>query len=288
MRKVLPSAMAAGVVLAVGSEAYASAGNQVVQSAEQFLGTPYRYGSAIGNTGSFDCSSFTATVFKQYGIDLPRSSRAQAGVGTRVSSGDLLPGDLVFFDTDFDGRINHVAIYAGGGRMIGAQSSGVGYADVFSPYYWADRYVTARRVLSDQVKVEKKPPLVVLKGEGNAQKEEVEEKEVAVRSLKFHTVVRGDTLWDISRTYGTSVKSLKQLNDLSSHWIYPGQTLLLSEKEVADRDPVVHSYSVYTIQKGNTLWGISKKYGITVKQLMETNNLNSSLIFPDQQLMIPR
>ncbi len=286
MKKVLPSALAAGFVMTVGSEAYAHSGEQIVKEAERYLGTPYRYGAAVGNTSSFDCSSFTSWIFAQHGVKLPRTSRAQARVGKKVRSGDLQPGDLVFFDTDFDGRINHVAIYAGDGKMIGAQSSGVGYANPFSPYYWSSRYVTARRVLSDSVKVKKSPKLKVVNG-GKQEKAQEGKVKITVKSVKFHTVVKGDTLWEISRKYGTEIQTLKKLNDIKSHWIYPGQTILLPGAE-KQKDVVVHSYSIYTIQKGNTLWGIGKKYGVSVEKLMKVNKLKSSLIYPGQQLVIPK
>ncbi|WP_408007906.1 LysM peptidoglycan-binding domain-containing protein [Pseudalkalibacillus sp. A8] len=285
MKKVLPGALAAGFVMTVGTEAYAHSGEEVIESAKKYLGTPYRYGSAVGNTSSFDCSSFAATVFRQHGVKLPRTSMAQAGVGKPVLSGDLQPGDLVFFDTNFNGKINHVAIYAGNGRMIGAQSKGVGYANPFSPYYWSDRYVTARRVLSDSVKVDKEPKLTVVKGKGKAEK--TEDVKVVVKSVRLHTVVKGDTLWDIGRRYGTNVQTLKKLNDIRSHWIYPGQTILLPSEEKS-KDVVVHSYSMYTIQKGDTLWDIGQKYGVSVEKLMKENGLSSSLTYPGQQVIIPK
>ncbi|WP_349408680.1 LysM peptidoglycan-binding domain-containing protein [Pseudalkalibacillus sp. SCS-8] len=286
MKKVWPSALAAGFVMTVGSEAYAQSGDKVVDEAKKYLGTPYRYGAAVGNTASFDCSSFTSFIFGQYGVSLPRTSRAQAKVGRKVRSSDLQPGDLVFFDTDFDGRINHVAIYAGSGKMIGAQSSGVGYANPFSKGYWSSRYVTARRVMADSVKVGKAPKLKVIKGKGKSQAANAAG-DVTVRSVKFHTVKKGDTLWEISQRYKTDVQTLKKLNDIRSHWIYPGQTILLPGSGVKG-DVTVRSYSLYTIQKGNTLWGIGKKYGVSVEKLMKVNKLNSSLIYPGQQLMIPR
>ncbi|WP_261131721.1 LysM peptidoglycan-binding domain-containing protein [Bacillus sp. Marseille-Q3570] len=285
MKKVLPGALAAGFVMTVGTEAYAHSGEEVIESAKKFLGTPYKYGSAVGNTSSFDCSSFTATVFRQHGVKLPRTSRAQAKVGKSVRSGDLQPGDLVFFDTNFNGTINHVAIYAGNGKMIGAQSKGVGYANPFSPYYWSDRYVKARRVLPDSGNVENTPTLTVVKGSKDPEK--TKEVQVTVKSIRFHTVRKGDTLWEISRRYKTDVQTLKKLNDIKSHWIYPGQTIQLPTKEKS-RDVVVRSYSMYNIQKGDTLWDIGQKYGVTVEKLMKVNKLSSSLIYPGQPLMISK
>lgn len=82
------------------------------------LGKPYVYGAAGPN--AYDCSGFTMASWAQVGVSLPHSSRSQAGVGTRVSQGDLRAGDLVFSFSP----ISHVGIYLGGGRMIAAPSAG--------------------------------------------------------------------------------------------------------------------------------------------------------------------
>ncbi|WP_307721769.1 C40 family peptidase [Paenibacillus humicus] len=72
---------------------------------------PYKFGASSGSTDAFDCSSFMQYIFKKNGIDLPRSSRQQAAVGTPVAKDRLQPGDLVFSDTNRDGVINHVSLY---------------------------------------------------------------------------------------------------------------------------------------------------------------------------------
>lgn len=82
------------------------------------LGKPYRWGAT--GPGSYDCSGFTMAAWRQGGVNLPHSSRAQYGSGTRVSRSDLRPGDLVFSYQP----ISHVGIYLGGGRMIASPSSG--------------------------------------------------------------------------------------------------------------------------------------------------------------------
>jgi cell wall-associated NlpC family hydrolase len=68
----------------------------------------------------FDCSGFTQWCYRQIGISLPHSSRAQINCGQRVSRANLEPGDLVFFGSP----IHHVGMYIGGGMMIHAPHSG--------------------------------------------------------------------------------------------------------------------------------------------------------------------
>lgn len=107
----------------------------VVSVAKRYLGAAYHWGQAGPN--SFDCSGFTMYVYRQVGISLPHSSRAQIGYGQRVSRGDLRPGDLVFFGSP----IHHVGIYVGGGMMIHAPRSGdvVRIAPLHSNYAGAAR-----------------------------------------------------------------------------------------------------------------------------------------------------
>lgn len=99
-------------------------GEAVVEYAKQFLGNPYVYG---GNslTNGVDCSGFTSQVYKQFGINLQRSSRAQySGNGYKVSKADIKPGDLVFYG--YNGYIDHVAIYAGASQIVHANSPKTG------------------------------------------------------------------------------------------------------------------------------------------------------------------
>lgn len=87
--------------------------------AKQFIGNPYVWGGTSLTKGA-DCSGFVLSVFQKYGIYLPHSSRAQANMGTKISMNEAKPGDLVFYAKG--GRINHVAIYIGGGQVCHASS----------------------------------------------------------------------------------------------------------------------------------------------------------------------
>lgn len=122
-------------------------GAYVRATASRFLGIRY----ALGGTGGrgIDCSGYTSLVFKQLGINLPRTAAAQWRTGYAVSSRNLMPGDLVFFNTT--GRVaSHVGIYVGDGLMANANSyqGRTVIEPLFGNPYWAQRYVGARRVLS--------------------------------------------------------------------------------------------------------------------------------------------
>ncbi|MHC1750016.1 MAG: NlpC/P60 family protein [Cellulosilyticaceae bacterium] len=96
-----------------------SLGSQVVSDAKQFLGNPYVYGGNSLSSG-VDCSGFVQQIFKRQGIYLTRSSASQySSDGYAVATGDLQPGDLLFYG--YNGRVSHVSIYIGDGQVIHAQ-----------------------------------------------------------------------------------------------------------------------------------------------------------------------
>lgn len=89
----------------------------IVEYAKQFLGNPYVWGGS-SLTGGTDCSGFTMSLYAKYGYSLPHNAAAQAGVTRSVSSPK--PGDLFFYSNG--SRINHVAMYIGGGMVIHASN----------------------------------------------------------------------------------------------------------------------------------------------------------------------
>jgi cell wall-associated NlpC family hydrolase len=109
-------------------------------------GTPYRNGGS--DPSGFDCSGFVQWVFAQQGLALPREVKDQYRVGSEVDSGDILPGDLVFFETVSSGA-SHVGIALGGGEFVHAPSSrGVVRIERYTSSYWSDRWVGARRLIA--------------------------------------------------------------------------------------------------------------------------------------------
>ncbi len=109
---------------------------ELCQYAKQFIGNPYVWGGTSLTKGA-DCSGFTLSVFKKYGIKLPHYSVSQSQMGTKVSLSDAKAGDLVFYAKG--NTVNHVGIYLGNGQVVHASSprtgikiSNVGYRTIHS------------------------------------------------------------------------------------------------------------------------------------------------------------
>jgi len=121
----------------------------IVEYAKSLLGVKYVYGGTT--TKGFDCSGFVQHVYKKNGITIDRTSVSQASGGKKIDKSDLLPGDLVFFDTNGGkNRVNHSGIYIGNGKFIHA-SSGKSTRCVtissLSDAFYAKSYMTARRYI---------------------------------------------------------------------------------------------------------------------------------------------
>lgn len=126
--------------------------SSVLAVAKEYIGTPYRYGGTTPR--GFDCSGYVRFVFSAFGLELNRSSVAQATQGSAVELDRIQPGDLLFFKTRGQrSRISHVGIYLGGRQFIHAGSwggpgkRGVKIAQLDSTYY-AQRLVSARRLVA--------------------------------------------------------------------------------------------------------------------------------------------
>ncbi|MBQ2117214.1 MAG: C40 family peptidase [Lachnospiraceae bacterium] len=95
----------------------------LVQYAKTFIGNPYVWGGTSLTNGA-DCSGFTLSIYKKYGVSLPHHAASQAKMGKAVTLAEAQPGDLVFYSKN--GSINHVAIYIGGGQVVHASSPKTG------------------------------------------------------------------------------------------------------------------------------------------------------------------
>ncbi|KKR88924.1 MAG: NLP/P60 protein [Candidatus Wolfebacteria bacterium GW2011_GWA2_42_10] len=111
----------------------------IIKIAKSLIGAPYKYGAIIEEAPDyFDCSGFIQYVFKQTGVDLPRSSILQASEGKEIKSiDDLEAGDILFMRSDrghyydklFNGRkiyIGHCVLYIGAGEIIHSRKAAGG------------------------------------------------------------------------------------------------------------------------------------------------------------------
>lgn len=118
-------------------------GSNIANFALKFVGNPYVWGGTSLTNGA-DCSGFVMSVYRNFGIGLNRTSRAQASNGRAVSLGELTPGDLVFYAAN--GRtISHVAMYIGGGKVVHASTPRTGII-VSSVYHQSP--CCARRIVN--------------------------------------------------------------------------------------------------------------------------------------------
>jgi cell wall-associated NlpC family hydrolase len=125
--------------------AASSSAGGVVQVGLRYVGSRYRWGGTT--PAGFDCSGFIYYVFNKAGVWMPRLMNSQIASGTRIGSGDLRPGDLVYFRNTYKRGISHIGIYVGNGRFVhaGSASTGVQVSALWSSY-WAAHYAGAVRI----------------------------------------------------------------------------------------------------------------------------------------------
>jgi len=119
-------------------------GASILKAAKSQIGKKYRFGGISPKTG-FDCSGFAWWSHKKNGINIPRQSWNQYRVGKKVSRNNLMPGDLLYFETYKKGA-SHVGVYDGKGGFIHSPNSKkkVQRTSLKNSYY-KKRYLGARR-----------------------------------------------------------------------------------------------------------------------------------------------
>lgn len=115
----------------------------IVAAALSRIGDTYQWGATGPN--SFDCSGLVQWSYAQGGVNVPRTSQAQAAGGQRVARDQLQPGDIIVYYPD----ASHVALYVGDGQVVHASTYGVPVAQV--PIDGAGPYNQARRYLQEQL-----------------------------------------------------------------------------------------------------------------------------------------
>lgn len=111
-------------------------GQAVVNYACQFIGNPYVWGGTSLTNGA-DCSGFVQSVYKHFGISLPRTSAQMRSAGRAVNYSEAIAGDIICYD-------GHVGIYMGDGQIVNAINSRRGIGILSATY---DNIITVRRLL---------------------------------------------------------------------------------------------------------------------------------------------
>lgn len=101
-----------------------------------------------------------------------------------------------------------------------------------------------------------------------------------------YTVKKGDSLYSIAKKYNTTVDELKRTNNLTSNILSIGQVLKLPSDKANDVEKEENTIS-YTVQKGDSLYSIARKYDTTIDRIKDLNNLTTNLLSIGQVLLIP-
>ena len=122
--------------------------SDIAKFAKQFLGYPYKLGASSPEKG-FDCSGFTRYVFGYFGFSLGQVAASQTSLGTIVERPNLQIGDLILFYDEAKSKIGHCGIFMGNGDFIHSANPqrGVVMDNLNSNSYYAERFVTARRIV---------------------------------------------------------------------------------------------------------------------------------------------
>ena len=260
-------------------------GTDICNKARTLIGYRYVYGGKSPSDGGFDCSGFVQYVYKQFGINLPRTTYDQINSGIKITNKSALQeGDLVFY-FDNNGIPQHVMLYSGNGKVIEAQQPGT-LINENSYWRWQGQAV---RILDNKSNVTTSPT-------PNPTPTPNPNPTLPNTNYINYIVKSGDTLGQIASKYSTTVNIIASLNNISNpNLIHVGQVLKIPTTTTTNTNtPTItaptpsNNYINYTIKSGDTLGQIASMYGTTVNVLASLNNIsNPNLIHVGQVLKIP-
>lgn len=111
-------------------------------------------------------------------------------------------------------------------------------------------------------------------------------KEIYEEEENIYIVKKGDSLYSIANKYNTTVDELKRINNLTSNILSIGQVLKLPSDKASNVEKEENTIS-YTVQKGDSLYSIARKYNTTIDRIKDLNNLTTNLLSIGQVLLIP-
>lgn len=291
--------------------------DSLINYGKLFLNTPYRYGSE--GTSSFDCSGFTSHVYRNFGVNLQRSSADQAEQFPAVDKTQLKPGDLVFFNgRRRNSRVGHVGIVVAAKEdgefdfIHASVHDGVTISNSKSDYY-LKRFVKAGRVINNDSLLKMAAVSTAVKRQEYVSA--VPSKPIKkVIPAKYHYVKSGETLSQIAERYGMTVAQLKRKNNLKKDMLQLKQRLKIKDEEVImSVEPVLAtkvskqnvdstkitdknnttgidlptpSVAVHTVKKGESLFVIAQLYNLSVGALKEINGLEDGKIYVGQEIKL--
>ena len=105
-------------------------------------------------------------------------------------------------------------------------------------------------------------------------------------NIVSYQVVTGDSLWSISKKFGSTVDAIQSANKLTSDRLFVGQTLTIPTASTTTSSPQVQS-PTYTVKAGDSLYVIAKQFNTTVDAFKQTNQLSTDTIRVGQVLIVP-
>jgi len=286
--------------------------DRLVEYAETFLGTPYRYGA--NGPKRFDCTGYTRYVYAHFGFhNLSRSAKDQARDGREVDISDfhnLQKGDILAIGSRRNPKVvGHAAIFVGldstgrDPRFIHASLHGVRYSSMLTERYYANRILGARRILPDfedynvefdstatyvfdpDSSVHIAPDSLVLADndrrivlfENGKWAYVAENGTLSVPEKEARIILSGDGNWAPVREATVHVPAASLKDSPETKAGADSSTFKKSAKDstaVAPQPEKIY----YTIRQGDTLSKIAKQHHTTVNKLCQLNGISSTTI----------
>ncbi|MDR1921488.1 MAG: C40 family peptidase [Candidatus Adiutrix sp.] len=269
--------------------------NKVMQTAFSQVGRLYRYGGASPETG-FDCSGFVKWVYGQYNVNLPRQSGSMLTVGKPVARDELRPGDLVFFGKK---RVSHVGIYTGDDKYIHSPSTGkrIQESDM-DDRGRGERYMAGRRIINNDgvsaIDDQLKQAWVSLSRKQFAETAAA----VTAKSNQTHKIAGGKkgglvagSAKKLTGKKNSASDSRKSLQTASAAVKAVGLKTASSAPPKTVKSSARIKSGQHKVKAGDTLYDLSKKYGVSAEALARANNLagkQKSNLKLGQTLIVPR
>jgi LysM repeat protein len=206
--------------------------DSILSVGKLFIGRPYR--SRVYNSWPLDCSGFAAYLYSLFGYQLPHASPAQAQLGDKIPKDSLKMGDLMFFKgrSSRSKSVGHTAIFYKAAHdtiyFLHSSSTGIRIDKLNGYQYYTARYLYSKRMNLDQLKKIPVDSMGIVKVDSALKKirENAKNKTVTASHSshggngttasdgKTYTIRQGDSLYAISRKYGTTVEKLCALNGI--------------------------------------------------------------------------